>query len=343
MTGDLLGLKAYWTKSIWWPPFLQQACSGLAPLIRPVLEGVGPVRRLGLWVLSRRHPDEVELDGQTFKVDPRDFGVTLELHSTGTYEPFTRGLCLESLEPGMVFLDIGAHVGLYSLPASKRVGHQGRVIAFEPHPSNRSLLMENIDRNHVENVTVVPAAVSDEPGQMHLQVSTFNTGIIVSIATLVRSRTSRDGGRVGRQLARIGRHGTVDMIKMDVQGAEANVLAGMRRTHQSAVEDDHRVHPWMLGIGADPIALLTDLRRRVRPRSSTRPRAQSFHHRKGSNLPRAFVRERAAVGEDLMRFDPTMKSSCALERSFDWSRDGWWIVVSIVCLFLSFFLRWSST
>ena len=86
--------------------FFNKLRSGLAPLIRPVLEGVGPVRRLGLWVLSRRHPDEVELDGQTFKVDPRDFGVTLELHSTGTYEPFTRGLCLESLEPGMVFLDI---------------------------------------------------------------------------------------------------------------------------------------------------------------------------------------------------------------------------------------------
>ena len=141
--------------------FFNNLRSGLAPLIRPVLEGVGPVRRLGLWMLARRQPDEVELDGQVFRVDPRDFGVTLELHSTGTYEPFTRGLCMDSLEPGMVFLDIGAHVGLYSLPAAGRVGETGRVIAFEPHPSNRGLLEENIDRNEVENVTVVPAAVSD--------------------------------------------------------------------------------------------------------------------------------------------------------------------------------------
>ena len=243
--------------------FFNKLRSGLAPLIRPVLEGVGPVRRLGLWVLSRRHPDEVELDGQTFKVDPRDFGVTLELHSTGTYEPFTRGLCLESLEPGMVFLDIGAHVGLYSLPASKRVGHQGRVIAFEPHPSNRSLLMENIDRNHVENVTVVPAAVSDEPGQMHLQVSTFNPGDhrlyrerssgVQTVETAVVS--------VDSWLESAGME-TVDMIKMDVQGAEANVLAGMRRTLASSRRLKMIIEytPWMLReSGADPIALLTGL------------------------------------------------------------------------------------
>ena len=55
---------------------------GFAPLLRPVLERVGPVRRLGLWLLARRHPDQVQLEGQSFRVDPRDFGVTLELHST---------------------------------------------------------------------------------------------------------------------------------------------------------------------------------------------------------------------------------------------------------------------
>ena len=109
--------------------FFNNLRSGLAPLIRPVLEGVGPVRRLGLWVLSRRHPDEVELDGQTFKVDPRDFGVTLELHSTGPTNP-SRGLCLESLEPGMVFLDIGAHGTLFiAIETCRASGHSHRIRA----------------------------------------------------------------------------------------------------------------------------------------------------------------------------------------------------------------------
>ena len=243
--------------------FFNKLRSGMAPLIRPVLEGVGPIRRLGLWMLSRRHSDEVELDGQCFKVNPRDFGVTLELHSTGTYEPFTRGLCLESLDAGMVFLDIGAHVGLYALPAANRVGQQGRVIAFEPHPSNRGLLEENLHRNEIDNVTVVPAAVSDSSGRMHLQVSTFNTGDhrlyrqgSVGVQTVETDVVSVDGWLESAGIEK------VDMIKMDVQGAEANVLKGMRRT----LEANRRLRmiieytPWMLReSGADPMSLLTDL------------------------------------------------------------------------------------
>lgn len=232
-------------------------------MIRPILEGVGPVRRLGLWMLARRHPDEVELDGQIFRVDPRDFGVTLELHSTGTYEPFTRGLCLESLQPGMVFLDIGAHVGLYALPAACRVGEQGRVVAFEPHPSNRALLEENLSRNDVTNVTVVPAAVSDRPGQLELQVSSFNTGD----HRLYRQGSSRaktvstDVVSVDAWLESSGID-RIDLIKMDVQGAEASVLEGMRRT----LDANHDLQmiieytPWMLReSGADPLLMLTDL------------------------------------------------------------------------------------
>ncbi|MBG84306.1 MAG: hypothetical protein CMJ40_07165 [Phycisphaerae bacterium] len=243
--------------------FFNTLRSGLAPLIRPVLEGVGPVRRLGLWMLSCRQPEEVELDGQIFRVDPRDFGVTLELHSTGTYEPFTRGLCLDALESGMVFLDIGAHVGLYTLPAARRVGEAGRVIAFEPHPSNRGLLEENLARNNVQNVTVVPAAVSNSPGVLELQVSSFNTGDHrLYRGSSTRAKTVRtDVVSVDAWLESAG-ISKVDMVKMDVQGAEASVLEGMRRTMESNRELRMIIEytPWMLReSGADPMAVLTDL------------------------------------------------------------------------------------
>ena len=243
--------------------FFNKLRSGLAPLIRPVLEGIGPVRRLGLWMLARRQPDQVELDGQVFRVDPRDFGVTLELHSTGTYEPFTRGLCMDSLESGMVFLDIGAHVGLYTLPAAGRVGKTGRVIAFEPHPSNRGLLEENIARNEIENVTVVPAAVSDTPGQLDLQISSFNTGDhrlyrgrSAGVKTVRTDVVSIDDWLESAGLEKI------DMVKMDVQGAEANVLKGMRRTLASshALRMIIEYTPWMLReSGADPLSVLVSL------------------------------------------------------------------------------------
>ena len=163
-------------------------------------------------------------------------------------------------------------------------------------PSNRSLLMENIDRNHVENVTVVPAAVSDEPGQMHLQVSTFNTGDhrlyrerssgVQTVETAVVS--------VDSWLESAGME-TVDMIKMDVQGAEANVLAGMRRTLASSRRLKMIIEYtlWMLReSGADPIALLTGLETAgSTSRSSMRLRAQSFrHHRTRFTRPAPGVR-----------------------------------------------------
>lgn len=246
--------------------FFNSMRAGLAPLIRPVLERVGPVRRLGLWALSRRHPDRVELDGQVFRVDPRDFGVTFELHATGTYEPFTREACLGTLGPGMVFLDIGAHVGLYALPAARIVGPSGRVIAFEPHPGNRDLLEENVTHNGLDNVTVVAAAVSDAPGEMTLQISSFNTGD----HRLYRGTRTR-GRRVPTRVVSIDDWcvsagiDRVDMVKIDVQGAEGKVIAGMQAT--MATNPGMRIileyTPWMLReAGEDPVGLLADLARR---------------------------------------------------------------------------------
>ncbi|MEE2908620.1 MAG: FkbM family methyltransferase [Planctomycetota bacterium] len=243
--------------------FFNSMRAGLAPLMRPVLERVGPVRRLGLWALARRHPRQVTLDGQVFRVDPRDFGVTFELHATGTYEPFTRGACLESLEPGMVFVDIGAHVGLYTLPAARAVGPTGCVIAFEPHPGNRALLEENVLGNALENVTVVAAAVSDAPGEMPLQVSPFNTGDHrlyrgghgggAAVPTAV---VSLDAWCAAEGIDR------VDMVKIDVQGAEARVIAGMEKTMQRSpgMVIILEYTPWMLReADEDPMTLLTDL------------------------------------------------------------------------------------
>ena len=235
---------------------------GFAPLLRPVLERVGPVRRLGLWLLARRHPDQVQLEGQSFRVDPRDFGVTLELHSTGTYEPFARGVCLDGLEPGMVFLDIGAHVGLYSLPVARKIGPTGRVIAFEPHPGNRSLLETNVQDNDLDNVTVVPAAVADVEGEMTLQLSSFNTGD----HRLYRGQPKSGGVPV--QVVTVDGYcesagiDAVDLVKIDVQGAEANVLAGMSAmiSQSPGMRIIMEYTPWMLrAAGAEPSSLLSDL------------------------------------------------------------------------------------
>src|SRR6202022_4832032 len=66
------------------------------------------------------------------------------------------------LRPGMTVLDAGAHHGLYTLLASKRVGKQGRVIAFEPSPRERKRLRRHLRVNRCKNVDVQSCALGDQ-------------------------------------------------------------------------------------------------------------------------------------------------------------------------------------
>lgn len=234
--------------------------SALAPAIRPVLQYVPPVRWLALKMLARRQPAEVEVGGLTFEVHPADFGVTFEIASTGDYEPVTRSACIEALTPGMTFIDIGAHVGLFTVPAAMAVGPGGRVIAFEPDPDNRRLLERNIARHELDTVQVVPAAVSDRSGDITLKQSPFNTG---------DHRIDARSGARGVQVQMVSldqwlseHDHTADVIKMDVQGAEPLVLRGM----QSLLDGDRPLQlllefaPSMLrASGADPRSVLLGL------------------------------------------------------------------------------------
>lgn len=233
----------------------------MAPLLRPAFERIPPLRWLALQLLALRQPREVELDGDVFQVVPRDFGVTLELHATGGYENASRRFCLDHLQPGMTFVDIGAHVGLFSVPAARRVGASGRVIAFEPDPDNRRMLEENISRNRIEAVQVHSEALCDRDGRLPFHRSAFNTGD----HQLFHSGRGRTGcevdvARLDTVMARLG--GPVHLIKMDVQGAEAKVLAGMRDVLDAnpTIALVVELSPWMLrDIGDDPLAMLQSL------------------------------------------------------------------------------------
>jgi FkbM family methyltransferase len=232
--------------------------SALAPLLRPVFEHIPPAR----WVAKKLiggQPAHVTLEEMRFAVHQADFGVTLELNSTGDYEPATRKSCLNVLAPGMVFFDIGAHIGLFSLPAAKVVGDQGVVHAFEPDPINRSMLENNVLINGVRNVHVHAEALSDTVGHAVLSRSYFNSGDHRLGAMSSRNTVDVETVTVDHWCER---HGLwPDVIKMDVQGAEPKVIAGMR----TLIERDHPLHlfieftPSLLKRdGVDPVAFLDD-------------------------------------------------------------------------------------
>ena len=132
--------------------------------------------------------------------------------------------------PDKTVLDIGAHIGYFSLIAwrqQKGYAGAGGVFAFEPDPLNFQILKENIFINTAEGIGAVEMAISDKTGSGTLYLCPTNSGdhrIVIGTRTEGRERipikTSRlddldfiDWGRVG-------------MVKIDTQGAEVKVLMG---------------------------------------------------------------------------------------------------------------------
>jgi FkbM family methyltransferase len=145
------------------------------------------------------------------------------------------------LRPGMTVLDVGAHVGYHSLLAAQAVGSTGRVISFEPSPGNFALLTENISLNKLSKIIRAEnAAVADYSGELDLYLSSYNTGDHRIYSTLSDDDQVFNAG-AHRQSVRVAvltlddylsQHdiSRVDMVKIDVQGAEMGVLAGMKKT-----------------------------------------------------------------------------------------------------------------
>ncbi|MCH2135773.1 MAG: FkbM family methyltransferase [Phycisphaerales bacterium] len=231
----------------------------LAPMLRPVLEHVGPLRFFASKVLARRQPRQVTLEGLRYDVPPGDFGVTLELLGTGTYEPGSLKVLLDLLPEGGTFIDVGAHVGLFTLPAARKVGPGGRVIAFEPDPDNRAMLEANIERNGFSDVVeVVAAAVSSQTGTATLHRSAWNSGDHRLLgAPRGRRGISVDVVALADVIA--DRALQVDAIKIDVQGAEARVLQGLGQPDPLPALLMEYSPSMMVDAGDDPQGLLAAL------------------------------------------------------------------------------------
>jgi len=158
------------------------------------------------------------------------------------------------LREGMVVLDIGAHHGFYTLLASKRVGPSGKVFAFEPSPRERKRLRRHLRLNRCENVSIQPSALGSATGRADLFVVRSAENYLNSLrppaAQLSTRKISVDVTTIDDFL-RSAAVPRVDFIKLDVEGAELEVLRGanrlLRRDHRPTllVEiQDVRTAPW---------------------------------------------------------------------------------------------------
>ncbi len=174
-------------------------------------------RWISLLNRQSKSPDEIiELEwGRIILAIPKDEPNTF--YSTFLVDSYRK----LRLRKGYTVLDIGAHVGDYSILAGYGVGSKGHVIAIEPNPRLFGLLKRNIERNNMPNIIAINTAISnfrgfhdmvDEGQGSHFTTASLTNGYVSSVTT-IDSLLSDMGIRC------------VDAIKMDIEGEELNALS----------------------------------------------------------------------------------------------------------------------
>lgn len=150
------------------------------------------------------------------------------------YEPDKVRALNAAMGPGRVFVDVGGNKGDFSLIAAKASGDSGRVLCIEPGPDNVAWIRRSVARNRYQSVEVIEAALAETDGEATLHLgakSGWHTLVddpsVAPVGEVVVATRTLDG-----LLADRGIDG-VDVLKIDVEGAEDRVMAGGEKTFSS--------------------------------------------------------------------------------------------------------------
>ena len=167
------------------------------------------------------HPPQLYLHGE------QDLYVSRRIREEGIWEPYETSLLLSLLQPGDVFVDVGANIGYFSILAATVVGEQGTVYAFEPDPENYRLIEANVALNNLQGrIHPVQAGLSSAAGDGQLFLSDDNLGDH-QIYPTGESRATVPVALVNGDEYLAGRLQRLELLKVDTQGSEYEVMLGL--------------------------------------------------------------------------------------------------------------------
>ena len=181
--------------------------------------------------------------GGRLLVPADDISLMPELVANGTYDaPFT-AFVQRNIKPGDTVIDVGAHVGLFTLLLAYSVWDTGRVIAYEPCPRMLELLRDNVGMGWLgDRVEIVAKAAAATSGSLSFLAPTryTMTGSLRPVEHLLTTQDRVDTvDRIEVEAepidVHVGRFEQIDLIKIDVEGAENQVFTGMEQLLASGV------------------------------------------------------------------------------------------------------------
>lgn len=188
-----------------------------------------PLRAVADTLIKLMTPASVTIPEGIVNLNKGDPAVSGAL-ALGAHDPFEIECFRRVVKAGMNVIDIGANIGYYSVIAAGRVGPKGKVFSYEPEGDNFALLQKNIEVNRFTWARAIRAGLSDQTGKRKLFVAKDHTGI----HSFADNRGVETGIEIeidtlDRSLERFGSP-KIDLIKIDIEGAEILALTGMKKT-----------------------------------------------------------------------------------------------------------------
>ena len=186
-----------------------------------------PIHKVVYFFWSHFIPEFILTDDHKIYLDSKD-SLGLAINPNHEYEETI--MIKQQIKKGNNVIDIGANIGYFTLLFAKLVGPDGKVFAFEPDPTNFSILKKNIEVNNYNNVILSQKAISDKTEPTKLFLCKFSNGMHRTYdSNLCDKSLDIESVTLDDFLNQINFSGKIDFIKIDTEGSEIKVLKGIEK------------------------------------------------------------------------------------------------------------------